>query len=225
MEYGSPPNKNKTTTWNNFKERLNSWGTLRWNIEEPSNYTHFLDLNISKKGSSITTSTFQKPLNLYLYIPPLSAHPPSCFKGLIHGELRRYWAQNNPTDFAAILSNFILRLTARGHKLENLIPLISEAAASLDCQFKTRRNNDSNTLYVHWHYHPNGIQRQTIRRLYNNILKDHIPFDNMQVAISRPKNIKDILTRTKLIVPDNLCLQTLIKQNTKQREGHTKNKG
>jgi len=220
-----PPNKNKTTTWNNFKERLNSWGTLRWNIEEPTNSTHFLDLNISKKGSSITTSTFQKPLNLYLYIPPLSAHPPSCFKGLIHGELRRYWAQNNPTDFAAILSNFILRLTARGHKLENLIPLISEAAASLDCQFKTRRNNDSNTLYVHWHYHPNGIQRQTIRRLYNNILKDHIPFDNMQVAISRPKNIKDILTCTKLIVPDNLCLQTLIKQNAKQRKGHTKNKG
>jgi hypothetical protein len=59
---------------------------------------------------------------------------------------------------------------------------------------------------------------------YNNILKDHIPYDNMQVAISRPKNIKDVLTRTKLIVPDNLCLQTLIKQNTKQREEHTKNR-
>jgi hypothetical protein len=53
---------------NNFKERLNSWGTLRWTIEEPSNSTHFLDLNISKKGSSITTSTFQKPPNLYLYM-------------------------------------------------------------------------------------------------------------------------------------------------------------
>jgi len=164
-----------------------------------------------------------KSHSTYTYTPPLSAHPPSCFKGLIHGELRRYWTQNSPTNFAAILSNFIPRLTTRGQNLENLIPLISEAAASLDCQFKTRRNNDSNTLYIHWPYYPNGIQRQTIRRLYNNILKEHIPFDNMQVTISRPKNIRDILTCTKLTVPDNLCLQTLIKQHTKQREEHTKN--
>jgi hypothetical protein len=103
--------------------------------------------------------------------------------GLIHGELHRYWMQNNPTNFAKILSNFILHLTARGHNLESLIPLISEAAASLNYHSKTSRNNDSNTLYIHWSYHPNGIQHQTIRHLYDNILKGHIPFDKMQVAI------------------------------------------
>jgi hypothetical protein len=26
-------------------------------------------------GSTITTSTFEKTMNLYLYIPPLSSHP------------------------------------------------------------------------------------------------------------------------------------------------------
>jgi hypothetical protein len=111
--------------------------------------------------------------------------------------------QNNPTNFAKILSNFILHLTARGHNLESLIPLISEAAASLNYHSKTSRNNDSNTFYSHWPCHPNGIQRQTIRHLYDNILKGHILFDKMQVAISRPKNLKDFLTCTKLTVPDN----------------------
>ena len=52
-----PPRQNKTLTWNNFKKCLNGWGTLRWSIEEPSLSTHFLDLNINIKGSSITTST------------------------------------------------------------------------------------------------------------------------------------------------------------------------
>jgi hypothetical protein len=103
-----PPRQNKTLTWNNFKKCLNGWGTLRWSIEEPSLSTHFLDLNINIIGSSITTSTYQKPLNLYLYIPPLSAHPPSCFKGLIYGEIRRYWTQNNPSDFTNIVANFHL---------------------------------------------------------------------------------------------------------------------
>ena len=195
---------------------------MRWTIEEPSSSTHFLDLNIRKYGSSITTSTFQKPLNLYLYSSTVSPST-QLLQRPYPWRARRYWTQNSPTDFAPILSNFIPRLTTRGQNLENLIPLISEAAASLDCQFKTRRNNDSNTLYIHWPYYPNGIQRQTIRRLYNNILKEHIPFDNMQVTISRPKNTRDILTCTKLTVPDNLCLQTLIKQHTKQREEHTKN--
>jgi len=207
-----PPRQNKILTWNNFKKCLNGWGTLRWSIEEPSLSTHFLDLNINIIWSSITTSTYQKPLNLYLYIPPLSAHPPSCFKGLIYGEIRRYWTQNNPSDFTNIVTNFISRLTKRGHKLESLIPIISEAAASLNNHFKRKTTDTSNTLYIHCPYHPNGIQRQTIRRLYNAILKEYLPFDRMQVAISRPKNLRDVLTRTALTVPEELCLDTIITQ-------------
>jgi hypothetical protein len=45
----------------------------------------------------------------------------------------------------------------------------------------------------------------------------------MQVAISRPKNLKDFLTCTKLTVPDNWCLQTLTKQQKKQGEEATQN--
>jgi hypothetical protein len=90
-----PSKINNAETWTQFKNVLCDWGHLKWTVEEPASSIHFLDLNISITGSSIHTSTFQKPLNLYLYIPPLSSHPPSCFQGLIYGELKCYWAQNN----------------------------------------------------------------------------------------------------------------------------------
>jgi hypothetical protein len=45
-----PPKTNKLNTWNNFKN--------------PSTTTHFLDLNVTLNGSTIITSTHQKPLNL-----------------------------------------------------------------------------------------------------------------------------------------------------------------
>jgi len=210
-----PSPRNNTSTFNQFKLQLNNWGSLRWTVEEPSTSINFLDLNISLKGSSIYTSTFQKPLNLYFYTPPLSAHPPSCFKGLIHREMKRYWAQNNPADFTDILSKFIICLCERGHKIEALDPLIMQAALTLKHHYtitKQLNNSDQNTLYIHWPYHPHGIQRHTIHQLFNNILQPHIPFDKIQVAISRPKNLKDILTRTSLTLPNDLSLDTMIAQ-------------
>ncbi len=120
---------------------LNNWGNLQWKYEAPSKKIIFLDLELELNNSSVTTRTFQKEMNLYLYIPPLSAHPPSCLKGLITGELRRYRLQNNHNDFQHILDKFILRLTERGHTIENLKPILEQAAQLLDshpCRWQTQ---------------------------------------------------------------------------------------
>jgi hypothetical protein len=77
-------------------------------------------------------------MNLFLYKPALSAHPPSCLKGLIIGEVKRYWLQNNPEGFQKKLTAFIERLLARGHKLQDLIPLLQEATSKIDQQTNTR---------------------------------------------------------------------------------------
>jgi hypothetical protein len=71
-------------------------------------------------------------MNLYLYIPPSSAHPPSCLKGLVMGEMRRYWLQNSPDDFQAIITKFINRLLNRGHNITSIAPLLIEATKVLD---------------------------------------------------------------------------------------------
>jgi predicted DNA-binding protein (UPF0251 family) len=88
-----PSTNGNDEAWQLFATELNKWGHLRWKIEQLSLQTVFLDLNIQLKDQKIITSTYQKAMNLYLYIPPLSAHPPSCLKGLIAGEMRLYWLQ------------------------------------------------------------------------------------------------------------------------------------
>jgi hypothetical protein len=135
-----PPNDSQTTTWDCFQQTLNNWGNLQWKCEVPSLKTTFLDLELELRNSSVITRTFQKEMNLYLYIPLLSAHPPSCLKGLITGELRRFWLQNNHSNFQRILVKFIERLTERGHTIESLIPISEQAALLLDKGPKIQTN-------------------------------------------------------------------------------------
>jgi hypothetical protein len=209
-------------SWENFKKQLNSFGALQWNIEDLTTTTTFLDLTISIKDQKIHTRTFQKDLNLYLYIPPISAHPTSCFKGLITGELSRYWHQNSsPEDFINITKNFILRLLQRGHLLEELIPTLRSAAANIDNSLNHRsRHNEHNkdeTLYIHWKFHPKDIDKAKIRQLYDRTLKGHDNFTQMRIAMSRPKNLRDILCRTDIPnIPDNNASNILkkIRDNT-----------
>eukprot|EP00957_Ditylum_brightwellii_P049955 3786536-Ditylum_brightwellii.AAC.1 len=60
-----------------LKEDINKFGILRWVTDSPSQSVNFLDLMISiKKDRSFKFKPYQKDLNLYLYIPPHSDHPP-----------------------------------------------------------------------------------------------------------------------------------------------------
>jgi hypothetical protein len=49
----------------------------------------FLDLNVMVSEGVISFSLYQKPINIYQYIPHFSYHNPAIFKGLIYGELIR----------------------------------------------------------------------------------------------------------------------------------------
>lgn len=75
-----------------LKQAINDFGILRWKIEEPCNTGIFLDLVISISPDGIvSTKTYQKPMNLYLYLLPSSAHQKNTMKGVIFGELKRYY--------------------------------------------------------------------------------------------------------------------------------------
>ena len=73
-------------------------------------------------------------------------------------------------------------------------------------------NDNSNTLYIHWAYQPNGLQQKDIRDRYNAILQPHLNYDHMQIAIARPRNLKDTLTRSALTIPPHMDLGNLIQQ-------------
>jgi hypothetical protein len=214
-----PPTTNARPSWDNFKHTLNSWGDLQWKIEEPSSNTTFLDLEIQLKNNRVNFKTYQKEMNLYLYIPPFLAHPPSCFKGLIAGEIRRYWLQNSPENFQETLIHFINRLLARGHSLTNIIPILMDTAKSIDKHKhigNSSKANDNDTLFIHRVFHPYGLSRHDIRRLYGEILELHLKFNKMTIAMSRPTNLRDILTRAALTLPKNINIQHMIQEhNTK----------
>jgi hypothetical protein len=153
-----PPVLNKSSTWTNFKNTMNSWGNLKWSIEE----------------------------------------------------LNRYWWQNSTTNFQE-LTKFIERLHARGHLIEILRPIFTQTAAALDGSVSLKANTDtSNTPFIHWTHHPNGMQCSDIPQIYNQTLQTHNIHDRMVVAISRPKNLRDILTKTMLSLPNGMKIQGLI---------------
>jgi len=147
-------------------------------------------------------------------------HPPSCLKGLIAGEIRWYWIQNSPAEFQNILTKFIEWLLNRGHTLEGLTPIIQQAASSLDYnnnQVTNKPQTNDNTLYIHRVYHPNGLQRSDIRQLYDNILKPHLNFGKMTVAISRLTNLRDVLTSSKLKPSPDININKLIANLTQKQ--------
>ena len=81
------PNKNPQldeSEWNEFKQKMNSFPGER------SKTVDFMDMTITINNSNtIETTLFEKRLNLHLYIPPHSAHPPGLLPGIVYSTLFR----------------------------------------------------------------------------------------------------------------------------------------
>jgi hypothetical protein len=103
-----------------------------------------------------------------------------------------------------MLTKFIEHLIDRGHHINDLIPLLKQAALAIDANPTTKAaKNQSSTLFIHWQYHPHGLQRSDLRSCYEATLKQTLNYDKVMIAISRPKNLRDILSKTTLELPNN----------------------
>jgi len=127
--------------------------------------------------------------------------------------MRRYWLQNNQNGFETILQKFIICLTKRGYQLEDIIPILQRTAAQLNNTYLQQSSQSNrNTLYIHQTFHPHGIERTGIRTLFNKTLEPILDFNRMTVTISRPRNLKDILTKASLMMPPHLDVQQTINE-------------
>ena len=69
---------------------MNSFPGLTWEFSEQSRTVDFMDMTITLNNSNmIDTTLFEKRLNLHLYIPPHSAHPPGLLPGIVYCTLFR----------------------------------------------------------------------------------------------------------------------------------------
>jgi hypothetical protein len=149
-------------------------------------------------------------MNLYLYIPPGSAHPSNMIYGLIYGRLRSYRLQNTDTrDFNQMAILLARRLCARGYSLHTLLPYFQKAATRLlaadpriilepTAMPQTDSNDEDKPMIFHLPHHPRGITRLQVREAYSATLGPLIPERRLLIAVSRPKNIRDRVCRTRL---------------------------
>ena len=148
---------------------LNNWGKLKWTCTGFVTSLEFLDLTISIKDDEIHFKTFQKLLNLYLYIPPISAHSPDMIRGLIFGCLRCFHKHNTDIEDYYMMAKLLAqRLIARGWDWAFIRPIFSEA------HNRITKNHTSNPrlinkpklqpLIVHSTYHPRGLNDRTFEK-------------------------------------------------------------
>ena len=185
------PTSTNNIEWPAFVSDLNNCSSLKWETEKLGLKTNFLDITITfdPKLNKLKYTTYQKPSNLFLYIPPHSAHPKNTIKSLIYGLLKTYNRQNpNRTDFNKMGSLLYKRLRARGHHYEDLKEHFKVALHKLK-KINYIKNKSTptmhtpsllhiftnppkptkseNQLFLHLQFHPKGISRRTIQKLYS----------------------------------------------------------
>ena len=174
----------------------------------------FLDLQISIERPSglLKFETYQKPMNLHMYIPPKSVHPPGLLNGLIYGRLLTYWDQNTQvSNFEKMTFLLFKRLLARGYSKDHLLPRFTDTIYRLQARANDKTTtkthtdtkgalteNNSTSIFYHLPYHPKGITRHHVRNHYDRTLGPLLPNRQLTVAMSRPKNLADGLCRTRL---------------------------
>ena len=92
-----------------FQEFVNdlTFGNLEWDDIVYGDSLNFLDLNISIDSTNrIVTKSYQKPLNLYQYIPPHSAHPPHMMRGIIYSLIEGFFHGGNVPSVAVTFFKF-----------------------------------------------------------------------------------------------------------------------
>ncbi|KZS06494.1 Uncharacterized protein APZ42_030036 [Daphnia magna] len=202
--------------WNAFQRCWNSFGKLRWTFSARGHTTDFLDLTLrfDPQSNRIQTRIFEKPQNLYAYLPPHSCHPPGIVKGLIFGEVNRIFRLTSThSDRLDSLKRLFARVTRRGH---NPTTVKKHLKAAVDRQFhplppkiRTVFDNPDKPIIFHMRYHPLNPSRETIQRLFHECLNfpegepelaelrnlDGYPIliDRLIVAFSRGLNLKNIL--------------------------------
>ena len=66
---------------------LHTWGIMEWKVFPFSKSVNHMDLTISLTQTGFHFNTFEKEMNLFLFLIPSSAHPPGMFRSLVLGSL------------------------------------------------------------------------------------------------------------------------------------------
>ena len=214
--------ENSSTNLEQIETAMNNYGPadkrLEWKPEQNGQTVHFLDLWVTiNEGGRLETSTFQKPVNLYLYRCPFSAQPESILYGLIYGTLHRYyWHNSRIEDFGKYTELFFHRLLDRAHKGFELAPLFIKAAQAVQNSCipnptpgpKSYSKLSDGLLFVHLPYHTQNPSRKHLSAPAHSLLRTSTEeqedlFSRIILAFLRAANIGDLCKRNQLAASVN----------------------
>jgi hypothetical protein len=118
-------------------------------------------------------------MNLYLYLPPKSAHSPGVLQGTVIGTIYRYWRLiSDQKEFQSQCEKFFHRLIARGYSPDKLCNLFATALNRIPTIATKNKNLNVNNeslaqlldnlcrqCYIHLTYHPLDPPRCYIQHL------------------------------------------------------------
>ena len=229
--------------WEQFQAKVQCFGSdhpfflnddrykpLEWTFSDRCKSAIFLDLNISLlDDGNICTRIYEKPMNLYLYLPSGSCHSPGVLKGLIHGAVRRAFALcSDKEDIMPFLKKTFKRLTVRGHNSATIKPIFEEAlrktqqlpTAVTPHRHQREDNPDKKSLFLHLPYNPIDVTSKDIQQAFRmnvmhppngahiseldtqNMNGGAVDFDRLTICYHGQKKLGAILAPRKLRLGD-----------------------
>lgn len=210
-----PPDASPGTHWTDFVQSFDGFGKLKWDFSSLSTSAVFLDLSLSVRDGRIHVALYEKPQNLYLYIPPISCHPPGFIKGLILGGRHRIARLcSDKADRRDALERFLFRLQQRGYSRALLHRILSQSSAKAPPSAAP----PSRLLILHCRYSPSRHIRR-IRKIFattlahfpgegpltslRNSLGHRLPPYRFLLAFHRQPNLRDTFSLRKFTLqPD-----------------------
>jgi hypothetical protein len=204
-------------TFDQFKSECSSYGSLRWEFDTLSESVTFLDITIYIDKGTIVVRPYEKHLNLYLYIPPRSAHPPHGLHSLISGRITHIQRITTCKKvFRLYLNKLRTRLLSRGYSDAQILPAFVTAIQKPP--YKTQQPQPNRSLhtpcvFLHYQHHPGNVPAKKIQHLLSETLlqpehddafKDlhgstgnKINLDKITICHHRPKNLGHFLSPRK----------------------------
>lgn len=184
--------------FNRFLATFKLYTKLNFTWTQSSKEIAFLDVWILAATPRYQTRTHQKKLNLYLYLPANSAHPPGVLKGLIFSLVKKYHKQNSrPEDFRDIILKFYSRLQARGYSSKVLKPIFNSALHEVKVKGKKLKQ-----VFFKIPFDPNGPNKVSLRKMlkFSQLQKLLQPFgiDKPTICYLKPPTLRRKLCPTTL---------------------------
>jgi hypothetical protein len=167
------------SNWIQLKRAVTS-GCLGWTFTTRSSEVVFMDMTIKIEGPHIETNLFEKPLSLYLYIPPHSYHAPGVSASTVMGKvLRIHQLYTHPTDISQHLRKFYGRLLERGYQQDTLIPLFQKAITATEEYLQTsddyrqiikiqQQEANKRRVFFHLPFHPDNPTSKELQQLWRH---------------------------------------------------------